>query len=159
LSNTIFCLVLGNLASVSQDIWISACHGGFNSTDLKDIEYIYSMYYNKLEIIRVSSSVGKYVGYTELGVKNAERLNKDPSLLAQMRNEKESYCQHNIQIHYDNILTKSGELPYVRLHSTTPSAGPHPAMLVCRCWFVLKQVWREDLLCGGARQPGRASGH
>ena len=81
----------------------------FNSTELKDIEYIMTYNYNKLEIIRYSSSVGKFVGYTELGVKNAERWNKDASIMAQWRAAKETYCQHNIGIWYSYILSKSGE--------------------------------------------------
>uniref|UniRef100_A0A8C4DL39 Ig-like domain-containing protein n=1 Tax=Dicentrarchus labrax TaxID=13489 RepID=A0A8C4DL39_DICLA len=212
----------------------------FNSTDLKNIEYIRSYYYNKLELLRFSSSVGEYVGYTELGVKNAERFNKDPSKLAQMRGEKERYCLTNVNADYQGALDKSVK-PYVRLHSVAPPAGKHPSMLVCSVydffpkhirvswlrdgqevtsdvtstdeladadWFyqihshleytprsvqnqnqnqvhshleytprsvqdqnqvqivpdplspgVHAQVWREDLLCGGARQPERTSGY
>ncbi|XP_028462112.1 rano class II histocompatibility antigen, A beta chain-like [Perca flavescens] len=119
----------------------------FNSSDLKDIEFIYSEYLNKLEIWRFSSSLGKYVGYTEYGVKNAERFNKDASELAQRRAEKETVCKHNIDIDYQNILTKSAE-PYVRLSSTEPSGGKHSAMLVCSVYdFYPKQIrvkWTRD---------------
>ncbi|KAK1876030.1 H-2 class II histocompatibility antigen I-E beta chain, partial [Dissostichus eleginoides] len=76
----------------------------FTSSELKDIQYIQSLYYNKLEYIRFDSSVEKFVGYTEHGVKNAERLNKDPSFLAQMRAEKETYCQHNVKLYEQETL-------------------------------------------------------
>nr|AYD60579.1 MHC class II beta [Trematomus bernacchii] len=102
----------------------------FTSSELKDIQYINSYYYNKLEFIRFDSSVGKYVGYTELGVRNAESWNKDPSILAQMRAEKERYCQGNAKIDYQHTLPHSVK-PYVRLHSTVSPSGSHPAMLVC----------------------------
>ncbi|XP_049425070.1 H-2 class II histocompatibility antigen, A beta chain-like [Epinephelus fuscoguttatus] len=119
----------------------------FNSTDPKDIEYIRSYYYNKLEIIRFSSSVGKFVGYTEYGVKNAEYWNNDPSILAQMRAEKERYCVNHVGIFYQAALTKSAE-PYVRLHSVTPSGGKHSAMLVCSVFdFYPKKIkvsWLRD---------------
>ncbi|MEQ2234905.1 hypothetical protein ILYODFUR_036172, partial [Ilyodon furcidens] len=119
----------------------------FNSTDLKDIEYIYSYYYDMLEFLRFSSSVGKYVGYTELGVKNAERLNKDPSQLAAMNAQKETYCLNNVGLWYRNPLSKSVE-PTVRLYSRAPPAGSHPAMLVCRVYnFYPKQIkvsWLRD---------------
>ncbi|XP_049922676.1 H-2 class II histocompatibility antigen, I-E beta chain-like [Epinephelus moara] len=81
----------------------------FNSTDPKDIEYIQSYYYNKLEFTRFSSSLGKYVGYTEYGVKNAEAWNNDPSKLARLRAEKERYCVHNVGNDYHHAVTKSGE--------------------------------------------------
>nr|APD68816.1 MHC class II antigen beta chain [Trachinotus ovatus] len=118
----------------------------FNSTDPKDITYIQSYYYNKLEFIRFDSSVGRFVGYTELGVKNAERWNSGPEVV-QRRNEKERYCVNNVGIDYQAALTKSAE-PYVVMSSTTPPAGKHPAMLVCSVYdFYPKQIrvsWRRD---------------
>nr|AYN72201.1 MHC class II antigen beta chain [Oreochromis niloticus] len=102
----------------------------FNSTDLKDIEFITSYYYNKIEYARFISSVGKYVGFTKFGVYNADIWNKDPAILAKWRAEKERYCQPTIGIDYNNVPSKSAK-PYVRLHSTTPLSSHHPAMLVC----------------------------
>nr|CAJ34344.1 MHC class II antigen beta chain [Dicentrarchus labrax] len=119
----------------------------FNSTDLKDIEYINSYYFNKMKYLRFSSSVGEYVGYTELGVKNAERLNKDPSELARRRGEKERYCLTNVNADYQGALDKSVK-PYVVLHSVAPPAGKHPSMLVCSVYgFYPKHIrvsWLRD---------------
>ncbi|CAK6982604.1 H-2 class II histocompatibility antigen%2C I-E beta chain-like [Scomber scombrus] len=119
----------------------------FNSSKLEDVRYIRSTYYNKLEILKFDSSVGKYVGYTELGVKNAERLNNDASFMAQMKAQRETYCLHNVQIWSDNALTKSVK-PYVRLHSVTPPGGKHPSMLVCSLYsFYPKKIivkWLRD---------------
>ncbi|XP_036967158.1 DLA class II histocompatibility antigen, DR-1 beta chain-like isoform X2 [Acanthopagrus latus] len=103
----------------------------FNSTDLNDIEFIDSYIYNKLEYSRFSSRVGEFVGFTEYGVKNAEAWNKDKSILAQERAEKERYFK-----------------PYVRLQSVTPSSGKHQSMLVCSVFDfypkLIKVSWTRD---------------
>uniref|UniRef100_A0A3Q1ES16 H-2 class II histocompatibility antigen, E-S beta chain-like n=1 Tax=Acanthochromis polyacanthus TaxID=80966 RepID=A0A3Q1ES16_9TELE len=119
----------------------------FNSTELKDIEYISSFHYNKLEYLRFSSTLGKFVGYTEFGVKTAERLNNDTLEVNRQRAQKEMYCQHNIGIWYSNVLTKSVR-PYVVLHTTAPPSKRHPAVLVCSVYdFYPKQIkvsWFRD---------------
>uniref|UniRef100_A0A3P9NMW2 MHC class II beta chain N-terminal domain-containing protein n=1 Tax=Poecilia reticulata TaxID=8081 RepID=A0A3P9NMW2_POERE len=102
----------------------------FNSSELKDIQFIRSYCYNKLEFIRFDSNVGKFVGYTELGVKNAEIWNSNPSQIASERALRETYCLHNVGIDYQTALDKS-VAPTVKLHSRTPPAGHHPSMLVC----------------------------
>lgn len=88
----------------------------FNSTELQDIEFIRSYYYNKIEFVRFSSDVGRFVGYTEFGIKEAEYWNKDQAILAQMRAQKETYCQHNTDLWYANVLSKSGESVFLWHH-------------------------------------------
>nr|ADZ99148.1 MHC class II antigen [Epinephelus coioides] len=142
-----FSLLFISLYTADGFRWYALDRCVFNSTDPKDIEYISSSYYNKLEFLRFSSSLGKYVGYTELGVKNAERLNNDPSILARRRAEKERYCVTSVGLDYQAALTKSAE-PYVRLHSVTPSGDKHSAMLVCSVFdFYPKKIkvsWLRD---------------
>nr|ALO78753.1 MHC class II antigen beta chain [Scatophagus argus] len=119
----------------------------FNSTELKDIEYIVSYYFNKVEDVGYSSSLGNFVGYTEPGLMYAESWNNDPSQLAQMRGEKERYCHHNIGIDYHAALSKSA-MPYLRLRSVTPPGGKHVAMLVCSVFDFypehIKVFWLTD---------------
>ncbi|XP_054482743.1 H-2 class II histocompatibility antigen, I-E beta chain-like, partial [Anoplopoma fimbria] len=103
----LFSLLFIGLHAADGFMQARVAHCVFNSSDPKDIEFIDSYYYNKLEYIRFSSSVGKFVGFTEHGVKNAAAWNNDPSILAQMKAEKERYCVRNIQIDYDAALTKS----------------------------------------------------
>nr|AII02002.1 MHC class II antigen beta [Paralichthys olivaceus] len=117
----------------------------FNSSKLNDIEYTQSYYYNKLEIVRFSSSVGKYVGYTEFGIKNAGSWNNGPEVITR-RGEKERYCFRNVGVFTESALTKSAK-PYVSLNSVAPPAGKH-AMLVCSVFdFYPKRIkvsWQRD---------------
>ncbi|KAF3698425.1 DLA class II histocompatibility antigen, DR-1 beta chain Precursor [Channa argus] len=119
----------------------------FNSTELNDIQYIRSYYYNKFEYTRFDSRVGEFVGFTDYGVGNAKYWNSDPAKVAAMRAQRETYCQHNIGVYYSNVLSKSVQ-PTVKLHSTTPSAGKHPAMLVCSVYkFYPREIrvkWTRD---------------
>lgn len=83
----------------------------YSSRDLTDAEFIDSYVFNKLEYIRFNSTVGRYVGYTEHGIKNAEAWNNDPAILASERGELERFCKPNAALHYSVILDKSGEQP------------------------------------------------
>ncbi|XP_056152754.1 AT-rich interactive domain-containing protein 5B-like [Lampris incognitus] len=81
----------------------------FTSSELPDIEFIYSKYFNKIEVNRFNSTVGKFVGYTEFGIYNAELFNNDPAVLARWRAQKERVCKPNIEIEYRKTLDKTGE--------------------------------------------------
>nr|AXL14364.1 major histocompatibility complex class II beta [Sparus aurata] len=119
----------------------------FNSSDLNDIEYIDSYVFNKLEFTRFSSSVGKFVGFTEFGVKNAEAWNSDKSMLARWRAEKERVCKNHVDSISSGVLTQSVK-PYVVLTSSTPSGGKHRSMLVCSVFDfypkLIKVSWTRD---------------
>ncbi|XP_056152777.1 H-2 class II histocompatibility antigen, E-S beta chain-like, partial [Lampris incognitus] len=119
----------------------------FTSSELPDIEYIYSMNFNKIEYLRFNSTVGKYVGYTDHGIHNAERANNDPAEMARRRAEKERVCKPNVEIDYRAALDKTAE-PSVRLTSVTPPSGRHPAMLMCSVYnFYPKYIsvtWLRD---------------
>ncbi|CAI5692274.1 unnamed protein product [Oreochromis niloticus] len=130
MASSFLCLLFISLSTADGFMNFMVARCVFNSTELKDIELIFSYYYNMMEVIRFDSSVGYYVGYTDFGVKNAAEFNKDKGQLAALNAEKERYCQSNIGVDFSNVLTKSAA-PTVKLHSTTPLSSQHPAMLVC----------------------------
>ncbi|XP_075891355.1 H-2 class II histocompatibility antigen, E-S beta chain-like [Nelusetta ayraudi] len=114
----------------------------FNSTNPEDIEYIYSEYFNKKELLRFSSSVGKFVGFDKYGKYQAEYFNNNTAYLEQMRNEKARYCGRNVPNDNNCILSKSVE-PYVVLSSVPPAPGHH-ATLACSVFkFFPKEITVE----------------
>ncbi|XP_029932283.1 H-2 class II histocompatibility antigen, E-S beta chain-like isoform X2 [Myripristis murdjan] len=120
----------------------------FNSTELQDMEFIKSYYFNKMELIRFSSSVGKFVGYTEFGVVNAERWNNDTAYLAAMRAEKERYCKYNAELFTHAVLSKKVKPSLVTLRLVTPPGGKNTRMLMCSVYsFYPKLIsvkWLRD---------------
>uniref|UniRef100_A0A667ZIJ6 H-2 class II histocompatibility antigen, E-S beta chain-like n=1 Tax=Myripristis murdjan TaxID=586833 RepID=A0A667ZIJ6_9TELE len=129
---------------MEYDLW--ECD--FSSPELKDIEFSYSKHFNKVEYVKFSSSVGKFVGYNKHGIYNAERFNNDTTKMAQWRAQKESYCKHNIGNHYSAILSKKVEPSLVTLRSVTPPGGKHTHMLMCSVYdFYPKHIsvkWLRD---------------
>ncbi|XP_062239954.1 H-2 class II histocompatibility antigen, E-D beta chain-like [Platichthys flesus] len=123
---------------------VASCE--FNSTELNGIEFTQSYLYNKLEIVTFRSSVGKFVGYTAFGERQAKNWNNGPEV-ARARAQKEAYCLNNIRSDTENALTKSVE-PSVRLHSLAPPAGKHPTMLVCSVYSfypkLIRVSWQRD---------------
>ncbi|XP_036417889.1 H-2 class II histocompatibility antigen, I-E beta chain-like isoform X2 [Colossoma macropomum] len=103
-----------------------------SSSDLSDLEFIDTIYFNKDPYIRFNSTVGEFVGFTELGVKNAERWNKGPEVV-QERAEVDRYCRHNLPLYYSHILDKAVK-PKIRLRLEKHASSSHPAMLMCSAY-------------------------
>ncbi|XP_029932289.1 H-2 class II histocompatibility antigen, E-S beta chain-like isoform X2 [Myripristis murdjan] len=129
---------------MEYDLWRCA----FTSPELKDIEFTFSTHFNKMELVRFSSSVGKFVGFDKYGFHTAEILNNNTAFLARYRGEKERYCKPSIDMWYSGMLTKKVPPSDVTLSSVTPPGGKHTHMLMCSVYgFYPKLIsvkWLRD---------------
>nr|AAB67871.1 MHC class II beta chain [Ictalurus punctatus] len=121
---------------------LHTAHGNFLSQpdwciwskeDLSDMEYIKPLIINKIKYLEYNSTVGKVVGYTELGIKNADRFNKDPAFMQGLKAELDSVCKNNVGNYYSGILSKTVE-PQVKVKLVKKSDGTHPATLMCSAY-------------------------
>ncbi|XP_072538650.1 HLA class II histocompatibility antigen, DP beta 1 chain-like [Salminus brasiliensis] len=104
-----------------------------SSSDMVGAEYIDSYYFNKQRYVQFNSTVGKFVGFTEFGVKTAEIWNARSDLLAVEIAELDRVCKPNLEIQFSHILGKTVE-PKIRLRSEQQASGDHPAMLMCSAY-------------------------
>ncbi|XP_017323245.1 HLA class II histocompatibility antigen, DR beta 4 chain [Ictalurus punctatus] len=114
--------------SLAQPAWCI-----WSKEDLSDMELIVSYIINKVNYLEYNSTLGKYVGYTELGIKNADRFNKDPAELQAQKASLDSFCKNNVGGYYNAILSKTVE-PQVEVKLVKKSDGTHPATLMCSAY-------------------------
>uniref|UniRef100_A0A8C1AZN2 Ig-like domain-containing protein n=3 Tax=Cyprinus carpio TaxID=7962 RepID=A0A8C1AZN2_CYPCA len=110
--------------------WNKCIH---SSRDFSDMVFVDNYIFNKDVHIQFNSTVGEFVGYTALGVHNAELWNKDTTGLQQERAQVDSFCKHNAQIRQSAIADKTVP-PKVKLSSVKPAGGRHPAVLMCSAY-------------------------
>uniref|UniRef100_A0A8C1Q0R2 Zgc:103700 n=1 Tax=Cyprinus carpio TaxID=7962 RepID=A0A8C1Q0R2_CYPCA len=119
----------------------------YSTSDYSDMVYLNSYSFNQVVDLQFNSSVGKYVGYTEQGVKFAENFNKDPAIMQQQKAEVDRFCRHNAQI-WDSAVRDKSVKPKITLRSARQAGGSRPAVLVCSAYeFYPKKIkvsWLRD---------------
>ncbi|XP_060737932.1 HLA class II histocompatibility antigen, DR beta 4 chain-like [Tachysurus vachellii] len=119
----------------------------WNKDDLSDMEFIESYIMNKIKYAEFNSTLGKVVGYTETGVRNAEVWNKDTADLQARKAQVETVCKPNVGNYYSAVLSKTVE-PQVKVKLVKKSDGSHPAMLMCSAYNfyppLIKVTWLRN---------------
>ncbi|KAF5891099.1 MHC class II beta chain, partial [Clarias magur] len=119
----------------------------YSSRDLSDMVHIDDYIFNKVRYIWFNSTVGKYQGYTEHGIYNAELWNNDTALLQRERVDVDNFCKHNAQNYYTAIIDKTVK-PEVEVKSVKKSDGSHPAVLMCSAYSfypkLIKMTWLRN---------------
>ncbi|KAI2645860.1 hypothetical protein H4Q32_025188 [Labeo rohita] len=107
--------------------------------------YIDSFYLNKFLFIRFNSTLMKFVGFSEIGMKIAERWNDSPFL--QTEKTGPDVCKSLIKSVDIPDLTKVAQ-PKVKVSSVTRAGGRHPAVLMCSAYEFyppqIKVSWLRD---------------
>ncbi|KAM9474993.1 H-2 class II histocompatibility antigen, E-S beta chain-like [Clarias gariepinus] len=128
--------------SLSLPVW---CF--WSKEDLRDMELLESYVFNKINHMEFNSSVGKYVGFTKLGIRLAAEWNTDTADLKKRKGQVETYCKPNVRNYYLYVLSKSVE-PLVELTLVKQSDGSHPAMLMCSAYDfypkLIKVTWMRN---------------
>nr|ADK38664.1 MHC class II beta chain [Leiocassis longirostris] len=119
----------------------------WNKDDLSDMEFIESYIMNKIKYAEYNSTLGKVVGYTETGVRNAEVWNKDTAALQARKAQVETVCKTSAEIYSSAIMSKTVE-PQVEVMQVKKPDGSHPAMLMCSAYNfyppLIKVTWLRN---------------
>nr|ADU55808.1 MHC class II beta chain [Leiocassis longirostris] len=119
----------------------------WNKDDLSDMESIRSYIFNKIKYAEFNSTLGKFVGYTKLGIYNADIFNKDTAQLQALKASVETVCKPNVEGYYSVVLSKTVE-PQVKVKLVKKSDGSHPAMLMCSAYSfyppLIKVTWLRN---------------
>nr|WMI32574.1 MHC class II antigen beta chain [Gymnocypris przewalskii] len=138
------CAFTGAADGYYHSTWSRCIH---SSRELSDMVYIDNYIFNKDVVVQFNSTVGEYVGYTELGVKSAQSWNSDPNILQQERAEVERFCKPNAKLLQSTIADKT-VAPKVKLSSVTQAGGRHPAVLMCSAYRFyphrIQVTWMRD---------------
>jgi len=81
----------------------------YSTSDYSDMVLLQSYSFNKVVDVQYNSSLGKFVGYTEEGVKYAENWNKNQAYMQQLKAQVDTFCRPNAQIFDSNVRDKAGE--------------------------------------------------
>uniref|UniRef100_A0A8C1PPB8 Ig-like domain-containing protein n=1 Tax=Cyprinus carpio TaxID=7962 RepID=A0A8C1PPB8_CYPCA len=71
----------------------------FSKEDLSDMVYTVKLVFNQKLLCSYDSRLGKYVGYDEYGIRNAEHYNNQTWKMKQQKEELETICRANARLY------------------------------------------------------------
>ncbi|XP_067251307.1 rano class II histocompatibility antigen, A beta chain-like isoform X1 [Chanodichthys erythropterus] len=117
----------------------------YSSPDLSDMVYTDSTYFNKYLYIQFNSTIGRFVGFTEHGMRTADDWNNSTYL--QQVKERVVFCKFSIASRESTAHVKSVK-PKVILSIVKQAGGRHPSVLMCSAYeFYPRQIkvsWLRD---------------
>uniref|UniRef100_A0A672S7I2 H-2 class II histocompatibility antigen, I-E beta chain-like n=1 Tax=Sinocyclocheilus grahami TaxID=75366 RepID=A0A672S7I2_SINGR len=132
-----------HLHSFSADVYyryrMSRCI--YSSSNISDMVYFDNYYFNKYLFIQFDSTLGRFVGFNEYGMKLAEFWNNG-TFVHEERDIGDWFCKGNDVALLDSVK------PKVKLSSVSQAGGRHPAVLMCSAYEFypphIKVSWLRD---------------
>ncbi|XP_054869596.1 rano class II histocompatibility antigen, A beta chain-like isoform X2 [Amphiprion ocellaris] len=124
---------------------ISDCEYGDNITDT--VYFVKNIFNQKLNNI-YDSRLGKYIGFGELGMKNAAHYNNQSWKMQARKVEVDTLRRYNVRLFRKSILDRKVP-PNVKVHQTKPADYGERSMLVCSVWGFYPQEVRVSWLRDG----------
>lgn len=85
----------------------------YSSHDLSDMVYVQLYGFNRAVEIKYNSTLGKFMGFNEVGVNTSELWNQNANFLQQMKGQVDTYCKPNAQFLETVICDKAGKRSYL----------------------------------------------
>uniref|UniRef100_A0A8C1TZI4 Ig-like domain-containing protein n=1 Tax=Cyprinus carpio TaxID=7962 RepID=A0A8C1TZI4_CYPCA len=104
--NQSFPLAYSDSIAIPEDI--DECE--FSKEDLSDMVYTVKLVFNQKLLCSYDSRLGKYVGYDEYGIRNAEHYNNQTWKMKQRKEELETICRANARL-YIKSEKRKGKQP------------------------------------------------
>lgn len=124
---------------------IDDCEYGDNITDMV---YLVKNVFNQKLNNMYDSRVGKYVGFGEYGMINADHYNNQSWKMRDRKAEVETLCRYNARLFRKSILDRKVP-PNVKVRQTKPADYGERSMLECSIWGFYPQEVRVSWLKDG----------
>ncbi|XP_070767354.1 rano class II histocompatibility antigen, A beta chain-like [Enoplosus armatus] len=121
------------------------CEYGDNITD---VVFFVKNLFNKQLCTMYDSRVGKYVGFGEYGMKNADHYNSQVWKMVLRKSQVETLCRYNARLFRRSTLDRHVP-PIVKVHQKKPADYGERSMLECSVWVFFPQEVRVSWLRDG----------
>ncbi|XP_067217762.1 SLA class II histocompatibility antigen, DQ haplotype D beta chain-like [Chanodichthys erythropterus] len=119
----------------------------YSKEDLSDMVYRVKLVFNQKLLCSYDSRLGKYIGYDEYGIKNADHFNSQIWKMKQRKEELETLCRADARFYVNSTSRKVP--PIVTVRSTEKAHYGQLTTLVCRAYNFYPQAINMTWLMDG----------